>query len=78
MESGDSGEQRSIVRDLSSVSLELATMPLSLLLPQSMLSGLRAGGDLLSIAREDRTGDETVVFGRGVRAGVGGGGAAGV
>lgn len=59
VESGDPGEQRSIVRDLSSVSLELATMPLSLLLPQSRLSGLRAGGDLLSMARGERTGDGT-------------------
>lgn len=68
MESGDPGEQRSIVRDLSSVSLELATMPLSLLLPQSRLSGLRAGGDVLSKARGDRTG----VTGRCPTIGVGG------
>lgn len=57
MESGDPGEQRSMVRDLSSVSLELATIPLSLLLPQSRLRGFRAGGDLLSMARGERIGD---------------------
>uniref|UniRef100_A0A182UFX4 Uncharacterized protein n=1 Tax=Anopheles melas TaxID=34690 RepID=A0A182UFX4_9DIPT len=37
---------RSIVSDLSSLSLELATMPLSLLLPQSTVSGLSAGGEV--------------------------------
>lgn len=72
VESGDPGEQRSMVRDLSSVSLELATIPLSLLLPQSRLRGLRAGGDLLSMARGESTGDCTVVTGCG--AGVGRGG----
>lgn len=65
-ESGDPGEQRSMVRDLSSVSLELATMPLSLLLlPQSRLRGLRAGGDLLSMARGEATGDGMVITGGG-------------
>lgn len=35
--------------DLSSESLELTTMPESLLLPQSRVSGFNAGGDLLSV-----------------------------
>lgn len=52
VESGVPGEQRSIVSDLSSVSLELATIPLSLLLPQSSVKGFNAGGDLLSMTRE--------------------------
>lgn len=54
------------------MSLELATMPLSLLLlPQSKVSGLRAGGDLLSMARGELMGDGTDIIG-------GGGGADGV
>lgn len=72
-DSGVIGEQRSMVRDLSSVSLELATMPLSLLLPQSSESGFSAGGDLLSIAREEATADGiafgTIVGGAGAKAG---------
>lgn len=49
-----------MVSDLSSESLELTTMPESLLLPQSSVSGFSAGGDLLSMARGDATGAEMV------------------
>lgn len=56
LESGVPGEQRSMVSDLSSESLELTTMPESLLLPQSRVSGFSAGGDLLSMIRGEATG----------------------
>lgn len=45
-----------MVSDLSSESLELTTMPESLLLPQSRVSGFSAGGDLLSMIRGEATG----------------------